>query len=527
MTCPVVEKISLVEQSQWIDYLNSQRWFSGKSREIDGVEILAQGVVSDELPCCVLVLIEVKYKEGAPEVYLLPLTYTDGPAAVKLSEQALLWRESPLAGTAGTQGAAIYDDLTAESCCRALYDIIDNHLSISDAAGNGGESASDVETSSHKAVGEFVGTQSKRYESLIGTVEERQPVTAINYDQSNSAIRFGERLFLKLFRKLETGVNPDYEIAQFLTDRTSFGRLPQVAGAIEYHTSAGEVMTLAVLQTWVPNQGNAWEAMLADLKRVLAGGDFHEDDLIRLGQRTAEMHNALASCMDLAEFAPEAMTSHDIDRLVARLQHRAKKILTSVEELLQSDSTKSKAVNRDKLTQLLKLAPAIDEVAERIKNSPLAAKTRVHGDYHLGQVLCQDHDFIILDFEGEPARPLGERCAKDCPLRDVAGMIRSFSYAAHVGLLDYAKPQAPAPEQQQRAVEWRRKCEEFFWRSYLQTAANAIFLPADEQATRTLLDFYIVEKALYELGYEVNNRPDWVEIPLDGILELLSPKANH
>jgi maltose alpha-D-glucosyltransferase/alpha-amylase len=374
-------------------------------------------------------------------------------------------------------------------------------------------------------VGEFVGVPSSQFSLLAGTADTRQPIRCGSSDQSNSAVVFGSQLFLKVFRKLEAGLNPDHEIAQFLTNRTSFTRLPRVAGAIEYRTPGGEAITLAVLQAWVPNQGNAWEAMLADLKRVLAGGDFHEDDLIRLGQRTAEMHNALASCMDLAEFSPEAMTSHDIDRLVARLQHRAKKILTSVEELLQSDTTKSKAVNRDKLTQLLKLAPAIDEVAERIKNSPLAAKTRVHGDYHLGQVLCQDHDFIILDFEGEPARPLAERRAKDCPLRDVAGMIRSFSYAAHVGLLDYAKPQAPTPEQKQIAVEWRRKCEEFFWRSYLQTAADAIFLPADEQATRTLLDFYIVEKALYELGYEVNNRPDWVEIPLVGILELLSPKS--
>jgi maltose alpha-D-glucosyltransferase/alpha-amylase len=464
--------------------LADQRWFAGKARTITQVSFVAAAELPGEPSVGVLAVIEVAYTSGDAERYLLPLTNAEVPQ----------------------------DGLQQIDYCAALFEIIANGQSLTASVGDAGQ----VES---PCCGEFVGVPSNQFAALVGSSDDRQPIRCGSSDQSNSAVVFGEQLFLKVFRKLEPGLNPDHEIAQFLTNRTSFTRLPRVAGAIEFRPYQGEAITLAVLQAWVPNQGNAWEAMLADVGRVLTGGAFRDDYVQRLGQRTAELHLALASVGDDPAFAPEPMTRDDVQSLVARLRQGASESLAAIGQFTRRDDAASDAISR-----LLQLGPAaVEQLAARLQTISLAAKTRIHGDYHLGQVLCQGDDFIILDFEGEPARPLAERRAKDCPMRDVAGMLRSFGYAAHVGLMQHAGDEPATFGQQQSAATWRKQAEHQFWQGYQTTAGGAAFLPTDEHATQTLLDFYLAEKALYEVRYEANNRPDWVLVPVTGLLEILSP----
>lgn len=300
-------------------------------------------------------------------------------------------------------------------------------------------------------------------------------------EQTNSSIfysRAGSPGFvLKLFRRLQPGENPEFEIPRALFAHTGFRNLPAVFGRATYRGTGGTT-TLAVLQAYVPNHGDGWAYTLA---RLRAGAD---EALLReltlLGRRTAELHAALASIRRIADFAPEPITAADAE-------HWRLRALAATEAELLRPYSEALAPWRARLTsEHTGLEAAIG-----------AAKTRIHGDYHLGQVLKAEDDFYIIDFEGEPARPMAERRQKGNPLQDVAGMLRSFSYAAHAA----GRP------------EWEADARAAFLTGYGAPAAS----PA--------LNFFECEKAVYELGYELAHRPDWVGIPLRGLAALLAPHS--
>ena len=382
------------------------------------------------------------------------------------------------------------------------------------------------------------------------------PVVGGSFEQSNSAVIFGDRLIMKVFRRLEPGINPDFEIGRFLSERTTFDRIPRTAGALLYEKAGGkgEPMMLGILQGLVANQGTGWDHALLGLKgyyeeagRRLGtpGGAEAEGrpildlaateppasareaigpylrDAATLGRRTAELHLALASDPAEKAFAPEPITAADLKALSAEVREQVEAALRALQAGLDRLPEATAAQARRVLDQ----APRLVEGAEAPATLKLdATKIRVHGDYHLGQVLRSGDDFVILDFEGEPAKSLPQRLARQPALKDVVGMLRSFDYAAFAALFAFAGDKAEVFDRLVPwAKSWRTWVSAAFLREYLATASGASFLPADRGHVARLLDALTLDKALYELLYELNNRPDWVRIPLQGIVALVEP----
>jgi trehalose synthase-fused probable maltokinase len=373
----------------------------------------------------------------------------------------------------------------------------------------------------------------------------------VGAEQSNTSIIYGNRLILKFFRRIQEGINPDLEIGQFLTEKTALKSVPPLAGTLEYQGRDGKPMAQGMLQKFVPNQGDAWGFTLKSLanyydevrKVAAASGtpanvSTAESKIERvpdcaksavetylaaaelLGQRTAEMHLALASDANDAAFAPEPFT---MDSQQA-LEQSVNRLLVRVFSLLRD---KTKYLPSEWLDKAAKLAERESEIAARFNTAlrePIRAmRTRIHGDYHLGQVLRTESDFVIIDFEGEPARSIEERRVKRSPLQDVAGMLRSFHYAAFAPLLGEDRVAGDDVARMGVWAEaWNSWVADRYLAKYFETAKNASYLPASQAEIQTVLELHLLEKAIYELGYELNNRPTWVGIPLQGIGKLLS-----
>jgi predicted trehalose synthase len=325
-------------------------------------------------------------------------------------------------------------------------------------------------------------------------VGEAPAVRSIGVEQSNSSIVFDDRLILKVFRRLEPGDNPELEMLRFLTDR-GFENIPTLAGWYEF---AGDLLwaTLGVLTDFVVDGRDGWAFTLENRDAVI-------DDLAGLGKVTAQMHNVLASDSSDPDFAPEEPGSEALSLLTATIDEEIERLFID----LPADSDATTAIAgrgeevRDRLQQLSHVG-----VGGRV--------IRTHGDYHLGQTLRTPDRWVLLDFEGEPARPLRDRRRKRSPLRDVAGMLRSFAYAAS------------AMEQDGDAASraWEERARGAFLGGYLAEVEPSL-MPAGQQAIDKLLSIFELEKAVYELRYEMDNRPDWIGIPVAGIARLLEEPA--
>ncbi len=380
-------------------------------------------------------------------------------------------------------------------------------------------------------------------------------------EQSNTSILYSDRLILKLFRRLETGESPDVEIGRYLTEHAHFKHIPPFFGEISITPARGEKTTVAMLQGFVANRGDGWEWFLEQLARFfvevvnlaapepsaasfLWSGESHPhapdcanaslQAAALLGRRTAEMHLALSSATDHEAFAPEFFTADDLAADAQRIEAQIKSNLDALKRGLPAlDDALS-----DRAGLLLSRRPALVARARAVKDLPAAGqRIRIHGDYHLGQTLrtvgghgdrtaaSDGHDFALLDFEGEPARSLAERRCKQSPLKDVAGMMRSFSYAASSALDRFRGARNQSEPGATGSLEgWARfwqsaACDEFLMAYREAVATNPMLLPTPETA-QELLEAYLLEKALYELLYELNHRPGWLGIPIGGILSL-------
>jgi maltose alpha-D-glucosyltransferase/alpha-amylase len=371
--------------------------------------------------------------------------------AVRYTDGAADLYFAPLLGTA--------DAVSDPATCSALLSLIEK------------------ETRLPTALGYIQGRRSTGYIESSGPLAPR----LVKAEQSNSSIIFGDLLIMKLFRRQQPGENPDCEISRYLTEHTPFRRIPPFAGSLDYYDAHGQAHTLAMLQGLVRNEGDGWEWTLQQIGKADRAGSFVEA-AATLGRRTAEMHAALAS------FDPEPLEPSDLRLLSAEMKERA---IATLMRLDRPVPTAHALATYDRLPNL----------------KPDSLRIRIHGDYHLGQVLRVPHDFVILDFEGEPTKPLAARRAKHCPLKDVAGMLRSFSYVSYAGL--------GGDETQRRA--WEQTASSAFLEAYRQEAGPASFLPAEEDAFQTLLEAYVFDKAFYELSYEMDNRPDWLRIPLAAV----------
>lgn len=504
-----------LEHSVLPDYLRTCRWFGGKARNIRALRIIEQIPFAEN--AAQLWFLQVDYTDGAPDTYSLPVQLADGAAAdalVRTCPQAVIAR-------LGAQGAVLYDAIWEAEFRKALFQLMAKGTTLE---GDGGQ-----------LVGVGGGL-------LAQETDDKAPASRmLNADQSNSSILFENRFFLKFYRKLEDGVNSDVEVTRFLSERCHFAHVPAFAGAIEYRRPGAEPTVVALLQTAVPNEGDAWtltlyavgryfERVLArkgDLQSALAAPGPLPDELIGgvypgkarlIGQRTGEMHLALASDLTDKAFAPEPFNSVAQRSVCESMRTSLQRAFALLHEKLPELPKTFRAEAEQVLAAEGQILAAEEESLERHGS---ASKIRIHGDYHLGQLLSTDGDFVILDFEGEPARPLSERKLKRSVLRDVAGMIRSFQYAAYAALRRPSLRSEDTPFLERWADFWYREMSATFLASYLQTAAGANFLPENGSDLRVLLETYLLDRAVYEIGYELNHRPDWVVIPIRGIKHIL------
>jgi malto-oligosyltrehalose trehalohydrolase/4-alpha-glucanotransferase len=338
-------------------------------------------------------------------------------------------------------------------------------------------------------------------------------------EQSNTSIRIGEGAILKVIRKLEEGIHPELEVGSFLTGEAGFDATPAMLGWAELDgvTGVGGV-TLSVLQSFVSNDGDGWSWVLDRLTRPGGQGEVTEW-LRRLGRQTAAMHRAFATKTTDPAFRQELVRAEDREAWIVAAREMAHRVLDGLAAARERLGPDAQAMV-DNL--LLRQGVLEQQMRAALAGASDFVRIRHHGDYHLGQVLVADGDAVIVDFEGEPLRPLSERRAKHAALRDVAGMLRSLDYAAAV--TGRALPEAGVAEQG-RLAAWEADASRAYLDAYLDAAHGGAFLPKDRAAAERLVRFFMLEKALYEVGYELANRPDWVAIPLRGVLALLDGDA--
>jgi len=351
---------------------------------------------------------------------------------------------------------------------------------------------------------------------------------------SNTVVTLSDRLFVKGYRRLQVGVNPEVEIGRYLTEIAGFANAVPVAGSVEYQSEDGRTATLALIQGYVQNQGTVWDYTVNYLERFFddtargattaTGPDVHGGytTMVRtLGKRTAELHAAFAQTTGDRAFDPVPVTAGDVAAWTARVNREAAGALDLL--ALRRDSLPETArADVDRLlAQRDRLLMRIDAHA---KDRSAGAKTRLHGDYHLGQVLLAQNDVVIIDFEGEPSRTIAERTEKLSPLKDVAGMIRSFAYAMHAAVFNFVAGRPDARETVEHAGRhWQAQVVDAFLDAYDETGRAAGLASARAEQV-ALLELFVLEKAAYELKYEVEHRPEWVHLPVSGLLDILGDK---
>jgi trehalose synthase-fused probable maltokinase len=474
-------------------FLPAQRWFGSKGRSIAGVTPLDRAAVPGTDGC--LAFIEVGFAAGPAETYLVPLL-------------------------PGTAGVPVADAMEDTEFCLALVQQVRLGGSLPGLRGA------------------FRFTPTDALADILP--ESPTEATRVRAEQSNTSVIFGGRAILKLFRRLEPGPNPDFEITDFLTRQTTFRGAPRLAGSLAYAVPGHEPITLGVLHEFVPNQGDAWTATQARLAeyyaaaaggtgdggqpdpafaRALAAADAKEAE--RLGRLTGHLHMALASGPGGTALAPEPIAPEDLAAWQGELRAHLDRVMGALAAAVET----LPAPVRELAQEVLRGADHLQESLGALRGlgTGPVTKIRIHGDYHLGQVLKTGEEFVILDFEGEPARPLGQRRAKQCPLKDVAGMLRSFAYAAQAALFQITEAapgdRALAARLAPWAQAWEDGVRDAFLDGYLAETwkRDASFLPREREALEAVLHVYELDKAIYEVVYEINHRPAWVRIPLEGL----------
>jgi maltose alpha-D-glucosyltransferase / alpha-amylase len=505
-------------------FLIRQRWFGGKARTIDRVGIRDDAVVPGL--DAALVIVDVRYLDGNDDVYFVPLICLPRERGQAASEKY------PQARVAQCRdGAEIWDATVDEGFCQWLLQAVADNAGLRFSAGS------------------LAAKAGRSFAALRGSeVLHAQRSSA---EQSNTSVRFGESIIMKLFRRLDAGPNPDCELTQYLSEERGNTHVPAFVGTFEYVPREGESTALGILQSLVDNQGDGWSWVLEELGRYYescatrvfppplrnhldrplltwlddaSGGE--AADMVglsfkaatMLSRRTAEMHMDLAAETSNPAFRFGQLGKPEFSALSLRLREHARHVFDGLKRGIAGfpdDVVEHAAFVLGRRREITERFRALEDLDLSLK------ATRVHGDYHLGQVLRVREDFVVLDFEGEPARSIAERRMLESPLKDVAGMLRSFSYAAQVAYLNHVarRPRDAAPLEPWARL-WESCVSAAFLRNYREAVGGIGLVPTSPADFQLLLDAFLLDKALYELNYELNNRPAWVRIPLLGILGL-------
>jgi maltose alpha-D-glucosyltransferase/alpha-amylase len=524
--------------AQW---LPRQRWFRGKARVIDRATIRD----AFELGDAHVLLVETTYADAQSETYVVPVAF------VNLEHCESIVAKTPRALVARVKSAdgdgAMIDALATE---QVPFDLLGLVLERGTLRGMHGVLRTRATSSLPKLVDRSLATRKAR-------TQRRQtfPPRIGSAEQSNTNVLFGDKLVLKVLRAIEPGEHPEEEMGRFLGEHVGFGRVPRMLGSLAYDPDdGGHTQALGVLQELVPNQGDVWEFTLDALQRffeeVWSGGDttFPPQPTVPilqlarqpvaeiaktkvgpylalarlLGARTAELHLALGSETEDPAFVPEAFTLlHQ-----RSIYQSARSLLMTTFDTMRRQLDRLPPAAATLASELLPRRKAIEQRLAAITREKIdAVRTRVHGDLHLGQILYSAGDFVFLDFEGEPARTLSERRRKRSPLRDVAALLRSFHYAAAAALGGESVREQDIPVLEPWARAWPTWVGAQWLGAWLDTVGNAPFMPRDPDVLARMLDFYLLEKCIYEVHYELANRPSWLAIPLGDLVRLLDTGA--
>ncbi|WP_281826788.1 maltose alpha-D-glucosyltransferase [Jannaschia rubra] len=478
-------------------YLMLQRWFAGKEAGVTKVRMRQLGELGNGQHLLSVAEVDTG---GETQSYFLPLSAVWDEGALTLSPR--------LPATLGklrrqNRVGALIDGASDEEMARALIDAM---RSGAEVAGNGGRIV-------------FEGSQIEG----LADVEPR----LLGAEQSNASIAFSDKVILKLYRRVSEGVQPDIEVGRFLTEETDFDGTPRLLGTIRWIAEDGTETVLAAASEYVSNQGDAWAFVTEGLDREMeareVGSDAESDRPLQLGaidlgtllgQRTGQMHLALAS--GDGAFGTEPM---DEDRLRTLIADCRSDVNRALDRLAGTDLTDEAGdLVRDVLNRREDILARIDRVGDM---TPSGAASRIHGDYHLGQVLVAQNDLAIIDFEGEPLRSLADRQAKSSALRDVAGMLRSFDYALWTALDRRLEAGADRDRAMSRVRDWRMATSGAFLDAWRDTTDGASIRPTDRAFEDALLDLYLLHKCAYEVEYELDFRPAWIDVPLRGMLHVL------
>jgi maltose alpha-D-glucosyltransferase/alpha-amylase len=522
----------------FLSYIQNRRWFGGKGRRVRALRFTE--CVPFMLKATgefVLAFAEIEYFEGDVDTYALPIGIAATNDVKDMREQ---YPQASIANvrTPGDESdLVLYDAMFNKAFCLSILEAMTRRRTY---------------RGTHGVVQAFRGfALNDLFEKANNIVPS--PVKA---EQSNTSIVFGDKFIFKLYRKLHNGTNPDLEIGQYLTDKAQFTQIASVAGYFEYQREGLEPVTLGLLQTFVPNQGDAWEysvdqaedflekmltkaqdpstplATTGKSLALLASQDLPASarDLIGpyiemarlLGQRTGELHQSLAHEPEDERFTPEPFTTLYQRSLYQSMRNLTSSVFSSFKKRLKELPEEIRPAAEKLIARENKVIAVFQTLTKGRIN---ASRIRIHGDFHLGQVLFTGKDFVIVDFEGEPAVPLSQRKIKRSPFKDVAGMFRSFQYAAQTALSNQISRGIITAEKRPTAEAWADYwvlwTSVAFLKSYLEQVRGSTFLPVNPKELDTLIDVYTMAKVVYELGYELNNRPDWLKIPLEGINRLL------
>jgi maltose alpha-D-glucosyltransferase / alpha-amylase len=524
------KSIDLLEHGILENYFSGMRWFGGKGKTIENIKILNHVTIPLKLRSAIILLVEVRYVSGLPETYQLPIAFGTGAFAQKLTDgcpQSVIARL-----IVGESEGILYDSIYGIDLQEELIYKMGRRDTLP-------LPSSELIFFGNDYLEKFTADNSK--------IKPR----VLSGEQSNTSIIYDNKFFLKLFRKVDRSINPDLELTRYLTEEKNFRNIPAFVGAIEWRSENGS-MVLGLMQEMVEASGDAWTYMLERLdsfnENILAQPDLGPPPPLRgnflnpvdyesipdpmrqliespvaeqaflLGVRTGELHILLAQGLS-PDFKPEPYSLHYQRSLYSGLQT----LVRSTFESQARNMPKLPDELKKKAAEVLGMKDEILTVFRRIYEHKIdVVKIRIHGDYHLGQVLNTGKDFVITDFEGEPARSFSERRLKRSPLRDVAGMVRSFHYAAYGSLfLDNQIRKEDYPRLMPYVEQWYHYMSGHFMSAYLETVKGSAFMPKDRVDLEILMTTFLLEKAVYELNYELNNRPDWVMIPLKGITDII------